>query len=166
MSNYFIHFASRLFWKHLTLTFSFISLFKIKDTGGESRAKRYKAGPPRKFFKKLINKNVTKPKNRAFPLEFLIKSWTPYNLFLENNIMDPVPWIFQPCASMSAMQTRKNKNILRPTASDNTHCKRHKWAKTKINVCETHKKRTRPLLFFFFQSSVDLILSLITDEII
>lgn len=49
-----------------------------------------------------------------------------------------------------SMQTRKNKNMLRPSASDNTHCKRHKWAKKrKINVC---RKKWGLISFFLFSN--------------
>ena len=57
--------------------------------------------PPRQIFKKLVNKNEIKPKiGRPSPtLAILTESLDPPRDF-GKNIRDPLPWIFNPCASM------------------------------------------------------------------
>jgi hypothetical protein len=66
--------------------------------GGEGGMKQY---PPRQIFEKLVNKNAikVKPKIAGPPRQFFLKPLTPPRNF-GKNIPYPLPWIFNPCASM------------------------------------------------------------------
>jgi hypothetical protein len=56
--------------------------------------------PPQANFKILVNKNAIKPQIGGPPRQFFLKALTPLGI-LAKNIRYPLPWIFNPCASMS-----------------------------------------------------------------
>ena len=58
-----------------------------------------KQHPPRQIFEKLVNKNAIKCKIGGPPWQFFLKPLTPPRNF-DKNIPYPLPWIFNPCASM------------------------------------------------------------------
>jgi hypothetical protein len=56
--------------------------------------------PLRQISKHLNNKNATMPEIRGPPWQFFLKALTPLGI-LSKNIRYPLPWIFNPCASMA-----------------------------------------------------------------
>jgi hypothetical protein len=67
--------------------------------GGVRGAGGYETAPPRQIFKKLVNKNAIKPKIGGPPQAIFPESLDPPRNF-GKNIRYPLPWIFNPCASM------------------------------------------------------------------
>jgi hypothetical protein len=61
-----------------------------------------KQHPPRQIFEKLVNKNAIKPKIGGPPQAIFPESLDPPRNF-GKNIPYPLPWIFNPCASMTTM---------------------------------------------------------------
>jgi hypothetical protein len=57
---------------------------------------------PQANFKTLVNKNAIKPKIRGPPLAIFPESLNPPRDF-GKNFRYPLPWIFNPCASMSSI---------------------------------------------------------------
>jgi hypothetical protein len=55
--------------------------------------------PPRQIFEKLVNKNAIKPKIGGPPQAIFPESLDPPRNF-GKNIPYPLPWIFNPCASI------------------------------------------------------------------
>ena len=67
-------------------------------TGGRGEG-GYETAPPRQIFEKLVNKNAIKRKIGGPPLAIFPETLDPPRNF-GKNIPYPLPWIFNPCASM------------------------------------------------------------------
>ncbi len=67
--------------------------------GGKGGRGVWNSTPPRQIFEKLVNKNAIKRKIGGPPWQFLLNPLTPPRNF-GKNIPYPLPWIFNPCASM------------------------------------------------------------------
>jgi hypothetical protein len=76
-----------------------------------------KQHPPRQIFEKLVNKNAIKPKIGGPPQAIFPESLDPPPRNFGKNIPYPLPWIFNPCASMvsSRRSSRKLFEALLPT---------------------------------------------------
>jgi hypothetical protein len=59
-----------------------------------------KQHPPRQIFEKLVNKNAIKRKIGVPPLAIFPETLAPPPRNFGRNIPYPLPWIFNPCASM------------------------------------------------------------------
>jgi hypothetical protein len=59
-----------------------------------------KQHPPRQIFEKLVNKNAIKRKIGGPPLAIFPETLDPPPRNFGKNIPYPLPWIFNPCASM------------------------------------------------------------------
>jgi hypothetical protein len=57
--------------------------------------------PPRQIFEKIRNKNAIKAKIGGPPQEIFPESLDPPPRNFGKNIRYPLPWIFNPCASMT-----------------------------------------------------------------
>jgi hypothetical protein len=60
-----------------------------------------KQHPPRQIFEKLVNKNAIKPKIGGPPQATFPETLDHPLRNFGKNIPYPLPWIFNPCASMS-----------------------------------------------------------------
>jgi hypothetical protein len=69
---------------------------------GGGRGEGKYSTPLRKNFKTLINKNAINPKIGGPPRQFFLKALTPLGILATNNRY-PLPWIFNPCASMDKL---------------------------------------------------------------
>ncbi len=67
--------------------------------GGKGGRGGMKQHPPRQIFEKLVNKNAIKRKIGGPPLAIFPETLDPPRNF-GKNIPYPLPWIFNPCASM------------------------------------------------------------------
>jgi hypothetical protein len=67
--------------------------------GGEGGG-GYETAPPRQIFVKLVNKNAIKRKICGPPLAIFPETLDHPPMNFGKNIPNPLPWIFNPCASM------------------------------------------------------------------
>jgi hypothetical protein len=72
---------------------------KQRCTQGGGGGGRVNIVPPQANFKTIVNKNAITLEIGEPPTQFFLKALTPQGI-LAKNIRYPLPWIFNPCASM------------------------------------------------------------------
>jgi hypothetical protein len=70
--------------------------------GGGGGRGRVNIIPPQANFKTLVNKNAIKPEIGGPPQAICPETLDPLGI-LAKNIRYPLPWIFNPCASMASL---------------------------------------------------------------